>query len=168
MVIALSAALLLAASTAPTPPAPLAPQAIATDSAPKALNPLAREPLYADIVHRASTLRSQVETYRKAAATSGAAPSPSLPGFDGFKTAISELSALDMKGHVDLAQRGTDGDLKCILKGISEDLSKKLAEVEQATTAEARAQALEDMFYLLRDNIEVITTPPTVQSSAQA
>jgi hypothetical protein len=164
MVTALTAALMLAASQAPATPALASPQAVATDPAPKALNPLAREPLYADIVHRASVLRSQVETYRKAAPAATAA----LPAFDGFKTAVAELSALDMKGHVDLAKRGTDGDLKCILKGISEDLSKKLAEVEQASTAEARGQALEDMFYLLRDNIEVITTPPSVQSSATA
>jgi hypothetical protein len=164
MVTALTAALMLAASQAPATQALASPQAVATDPAPKALNPLAREPLYADIVHRASVLRSQVEAYRKATPAATAA----LPAFDGFKTAVAELSALDMKGHVDLAQRGTDGDLKCILKGISEDLSKKLAEVEQAATPDARAQALEDMFYLLRDNIEVITTPPSVQSSATA
>jgi hypothetical protein len=168
MVTALTAALMLAASQAPATQALASPQAVATDPAPKALNPLAREPLYADIVHRASVLRSQVEAYRKATPAAAAAPSAPLPAFDGFKTAVAELSALDMKGHVDLAQRGTDGDLKCILKGISEDLSKKLAEVEQAATPDARAQALEDMFYLLRDNIEVITTPPSVQSSATA
>jgi hypothetical protein len=164
MVIALSAALLLAASNASTAQALPSPQAVATDAAPKALNPLAREPLYADIVRRASTLRAQVETYRKAAPATNALP----PGFDDFKASVTELSALDMKGHVDLAQRGTDGDLKCILKGISEDLSKKLAEVEAAKDGQARAQALEDLFYLLRDNVEVITTPPTVQSSATA
>jgi hypothetical protein len=158
MVIVLSAALLLAVSN-PAAPSPR-PQPIAVEAAPKAQNPLAREPLYADIVQRANTLRTEVEAYRAATAPAGEA----LPGFDRFKTDIGALSELDMKGHVDLAKRGTDGDLKCILKGISEDLAKKLAELEQAKAPGARATALEDMFYLLRDNIEVITTPPTVQS----
>ena len=87
-----------------------------------------------------------------------------LPAFDQFKTDVAALSALDMQGHVDLAKRGTDGDLKCILKGISQDLPRKLTEVEQAASADARASALKDMFYLLRDNVEVITTVPTVTS----
>ncbi len=165
MVLALSAALMLAASQVSTlqastvqAPPPMRP--VATEAAPKGQNPLAREPLYADIVRRASGLRAQVEAYRKTPAAAGATP----PDFAQFKADIATLSALDMKGHVDLAQRGTDGDLKCILKGISEDLSKKLAEVEQASAPDARDKALEDMFYLLRDNIEVITTPPTLQS----
>ncbi|WP_174241457.1 hypothetical protein [Caulobacter sp. S45] len=156
--IALSAALLLAALQASNAQAQSQPNpAAAEPAAAKAENPLAREPLYADIVRRASALRSQVAAYR-------AAPDAALPKLDQFKTDLATLSELDMKGHVDLAKRGTDGDLKCILKGISEDLPKKLAEVEQASAPGARAAALEDMFYLLRDNIEVITVPPTVHS----
>ena len=100
-------------------------------------------------------LKAQVATYR--AVPAGTAP---LPGFDAFKTDLAALSDLDMQGHVDLAKRGTDGDLKCILKGISQDLPRKLTEVEQATTTDARSAALQDMFYLLRDNVEVITSPP--------
>ena len=123
------------------------------------VNPLSREPMYADIVTRAAALRSQVEAYR-----SGLAAAPALPGFDRFKSQVGELSALDMQGHVDLAKRGTDGDLKCILKGISQDLPAKLAQVEAAATPDAKAQALKEMSYLLRDNVEVITTPPAVQS----
>jgi hypothetical protein len=119
-----------------------------------ALNPLAREPLYADIVRRATTLKAEVDQYRTAAS---AGP---LPGFDAFKGDVAALSALDMQGHFDLAKRGTDGDLKCILKGISQDLPRKLAEVEQASGPEVRRTALEEMFYLLRDNVEVITAPP--------
>ena len=69
-----------------------------------------------------------------------------------------------MQGHLDLAKRGTDGDLKCILRGISQDLPRKLGEVETASTAASRSAALQDMFYLLRDNIEVITSAPTVTS----
>ncbi len=155
--IAMSAAILLASfhpGARETPRLMLA--ALAETPAPAAAeNPLAREPLYADIVHRAGVLKSEVAAYR--AAPAGLAP---LPAFDAFKTDISALSALDMQGHVDLAKRGTDGDLKCILKGISQDLPRKLGEVEQAATADARSAALQDMFYLLRDNMEVITSPP--------
>lgn len=132
------------------------------DAAVAAINPLAREPLYADIVRRAETLRTQVTAYRTAVGSGGA-----LAGFVRFKSDVDALSALDMQGHVDLAKRGTDGDLKCILKGISQDLPKKLADVEQASTTDAKSTALEEMFYLLRDNIEVITAPPTVESGKE-
>ncbi len=119
---------------------------------------LMSEPLYAGIVDKAKGLKAMVEDYRKAAT---AAP---LPKFEDFKARIDALSALDMKGHIDLAARGTDGDLKCILKGISQDLPRKLAELSAATTPKDRAAALDDMFYLLRDNVEVITTPASVTS----
>jgi len=124
-----------------------------------AVNPLAGEPLYADIVRQATRLRRETETYR-----AGLKASPALADPDTFATDIAALSALDLQGHLDLAKRGTDGDLKCILKGISQDLPRKLAEVESAKDAAAKDAALEEMVYLLRDNIEVITTPPTVQS----
>ena len=156
--IAMSAAILLASfhpGARQTPQLMLAAIADAPAPAAAAVNPLAREPLYADIVRRAAVLKAQVSTYR--AAPAGTAP---LPGFDSFKSDIAALSALDMQGHVDLAKRGTDGDLKCILKGISMDLPRKLTEVEQASTGDARSAALQDMFYLLRDNVEVITSPP--------
>lgn len=113
---------------------------------------LAREPLYADIVARAKALKKQVERYKAA----GGAPAD----FDQFRAKVQALSALDMKGHLDLAKRGTDGDLKCILKGISQDLPKKLDEVAAATAGPARDKALTDMAYLLNDNVEVITAPP--------
>ena len=117
---------------------------------------LSREPLYADIVGRAKTLQRRVDGYRKRGAPIG--------DFSEFKARIDALSALDMKGHLDLAARGTDGDLKCILKGISQDLPRKLADLSAATTAKARTAALDEMFYLLRDNVEVITTPATATS----
>ena len=122
-------------------------------AAPGGVSALSREPLYADIVGRAKALKAEVGAYRKAA------PGASLKGFDDFKAKIAALSALDMKGHLDLAARGTDGDLKCILRGISQDLPKKLDEVASAS-GPARAKALEDMSYLLNDNVEVITAPP--------
>ena len=148
--LALSVALLMAS------PASVQAQAAGAPPAVAAVNPLAREPLYADIVHRARALEVQAQGYRTAAA------SPAQ--LDQLQADLTALSALDMQGHVDLAKRGTDGDLKCILKGISQDLTKKLAELQAAPDAGARAQAMEDLYYLLRDNVEVITTPPTVHS----
>jgi len=125
----------------------------------ESVNPLAQEPLYADIVRRAQRLRRETEAYR-----AGLKTSPALAGPDGFAADIAALSALDLEGHLDLAKRGTDGDLKCILKGISQDLPRKLAELAQAKDFAAKDTALEDMAYLLRDNVDVIVTPPTVQS----
>jgi hypothetical protein len=121
-------------------------------SASAAPSALAHEPLYADIVSKAKALKRQVEAYRKAGGAT--------PDFDTFKGKIEALSALDMEGHLDLAKRGTDGDLKCILKGISQDLPKRLAELASASAGPARQKALEDMSYLLNDNVEVITAPP--------
>jgi hypothetical protein len=65
-----------------------------------------------------------------------------------------------MQGHLILKERGTDGDLKCILRGISEDMPKKLDAVEAAATPAARRVALDELAYLLNDNVEVITAPP--------
>ena len=59
-----------------------------------------------------------------------------------------------------LKERGTDGDLKCILRGIAEDIPVKIAAVEAATTPAERRLALEELHYLLNDNVEVITAPP--------
>ena len=154
--IALSGAILLAAFH-PQTSRPLLLAALADAPAPAAaaMNPLAREPLYADIVRRAGLLKAEVEVYRAAAA---GAP---LANFDAFRADLGALSALDLQGHLDLAKRGTDGDLKCILKGISMDLPRKLTELEAAgAKPDARNAALQDMFYLLRDNVEVITSPP--------
>ena len=159
--IALSASILMAAfapvHAGPAPSASLfAPRlyAVADVRAP-AMNHLAGEPLYADIIGRARTLKAQAEAYRK-----GADALRPLPAFDDFKARTAALSDLDMKGHMDLAARGTDGDLKCILKGISQDLPKRLAEVASAATATARDTALRDLVYLLNDNVEGITAPP--------
>jgi hypothetical protein len=153
--VALSAAIVLASFSPATQAPPTPVPAVATAPG---INPLAREPLFAQIVAQAGGLKQEVDGWRSA---SGLAP---LPGFEAFKTRVAQLSALDMKGHVELAARGTDGDLKCILKGISQDLPRKLDEVAAAHDPAARKTALDEMFYLLRDNIEVITTPPTVHS----
>ena len=146
--VALSAAILLASfSPADTPARQIIP-AVAT----KAANPLAAEPLFADIIGRARSLNASVEAFRKSAGP--------LPKFEVFKAQVEALSALDMKGHLELAARGTDGDLKCILKGIAQDLPLKLADLMAAKDAPARDSALRDMAYLLNDNVEVITAPP--------
>lgn len=123
------------------------------------LSPLASEPLFADIIQRAVKLKADTEVYRKKTAKASSTPL-ALPRFDDFQTRISALSDLDMKGHLELAKRGTDGDLKCILRGISQDLPKKLADLTAAKTAPDQDQALRDMSYLLNDNVEVITAPP--------
>jgi hypothetical protein len=167
--VAASAAILLATLAAPAPgpgagrtlqPRILTPVAwMQATTVSAAVNPLAQEPLYADIVRQATRLRGETEAYRLSLKSS-----PALAGPDGFAAEIAALSALDLQGHLDLAKRGTDGDLKCILKGISQDLPRKLAEVEAAKDPVAKDAAVEEMVYLLRDNIEVITTPPTVES----
>lgn len=138
-----SVALLWLAATAPDSHA-MAPERTPRPTA------VALEPLFADIVQRAGALKAQAEALKAG----------SDPVGETFRRQVGELSALDMKGHVTLAQRGTDGDLKCILKGISEDLPLKLAAVDEAKTPAARADALSDMIYLLNDNVEVITAPP--------
>jgi hypothetical protein len=100
---------------------------------------VASEPLFADIISRSGDLRGVVRDWM----ASGAADQPNfLTGaiFTGFKARAAELAALDMQGHLILKERGTDGDLKCILRGISEDIPKKIAAVEAAATPEARAR----------------------------
>lgn len=110
---------------------------------------VASEPLFADIVSRSSTLKAVVDGWT-------GAPT----GFDAFKAQALALAELDMQGHLILEARGTDEDLKCILRGISEDIPLKIAALEAATTDEARAAAIAELSYLFNDNVEVITTPP--------
>ena len=120
------------------------------------LSPVAGEPLFLDIVKRADALKAAVDAWK--------GKDGPLDGFDMFKTQVAELSKLDMDAHLLLKARGTDGDLKCILRGISQDLPVRLKQVETASDQRARDLALKEMFWLLRDNVEVITTPPTATS----
>ena len=147
------AAYLFLASTGPAGAPATAIPAVAAPSS------VAGDPLFNDIIGRAHRLKARVEDYRKHDDKAAAKP-VALPGFEAFQTQVAELSDLDMKGHVTLAARGTDGDLKCILKGISQDLPLKLKDLVQAPTGAAQDQALRDMAYLLNDNVEVITAPP--------
>jgi hypothetical protein len=126
---------------------------------------VASEPLFVDIVTRSSGLKAIVDGWK----TSGAADASGFftgEIYTGFKTRAVALSATDMQAHLILKERGTDGDLKCILRGISEDIPKKIAAVEAATTPALRAVALDELSYLLNDNVEVITSPP--QAEAQS
>lgn len=155
---AASAAFFLLAAFQPGQPTAVLDRTPAVAPMPGA-NPLAGEPLYADIIGRAEALKAEVEALQKDLA--GGAPSlEALPRFGPFKARIAALSDLDMKGHFDLAARGTDGDLKCILRGIAQDLPRKLEDMTGAKDIPARDLALREMHYLLVDNIEVITAPP--------
>ena len=118
-------------------------------AAPGAPPSVASEPLFADIVARSSALKAVVDGWNG---------SPS--DFDAFKVQAAELAAMDLQAHLILKQRGTDGDLTCILRGISEDIPLKVEAVESAATPQDRARALGELSYLLNDNVEVITAPP--------
>jgi len=120
---------------------------------------VASEPLFSDIVARSSALKAVVDGWAASKAADDAAFFTSQ-AFVGFKAQATELAALDMQGHLILKERGTDGDLKCILRGISEDMPKKVEAVQAATTPAERATALSELSYLLNDNVEVITAPP--------
>ena len=127
--------------------------AVAVSAAPSSV---ASEPLFVDIVRRADALKAAVDAWK--------GKDGPLAGFDTFKAQVDALAKLDMQAHLLLKARGTDGDLKCILRGISQDLPVRLKEVETAPDQRARDLALKEMFWLLRDNVEVITTPPTATS----
>lgn len=120
---------------------------------------VASEPLFADIVARSGGLRGEVQGWL-AAGAGDQADFFASPAFSRFKTQASELAALDMQAHLILKERGTDNDLKCILRGISEDIPVKVAAVEAAPTPAERRVALDELQYLLNDNVEVITAPP--------
>ena len=128
--------------------------------APAEVSPLASEPLYAEIIGRARALKAEVQALE---ALPGVKASPGVIAVERIRALAPKaetLAKLDMKGHYDLEARHLDGDLKCILKGVSEDLPRKLAEVEAATTGAQEYAALDELAYLLDDNVGVITAPP--------
>lgn len=136
------------ALAAAQPPAPV--------SAPVSV---ASEPLFADIVTRSGALKGVVQGWIDAGMMNQA-DFAAGPAFTGFKAQAEALAASDMQGHLILKERGTDSDLKCILRGISEDIPKKVAAFEAAATPAERRVALDELAYLLNDNVEVITAPP--------
>jgi hypothetical protein len=151
-------AMLWMASFNPGQGASLTPAVMQAPAAPASV---AGEPLFIDIVKRARQLKVQTEAYRaQLTKADPSGPAATLKALDAFSGEIGDLAALDMKGHVTLKERGAVDDLKCILRGISQDLPEKLAAVRAATTIKAQDLALRDMVYLLNDNVEVITAPP--------
>jgi hypothetical protein len=142
-----AAGMLFLASLAPAPKpasAPAYPQFATGASA------VAQEPLFRQIVRDARALSAEVKRLDQA----------EKPDLRPLRQ-LPLLAAEDLKAHFLLAKRGTDGDLKCILRGISQDLPLKLAALEAAASPEARHAALTDLGYLLRDNVEVILAPPS-------
>lgn len=128
-------------------------------AAPGAPVSVAGEPLFADIISRSASLKAVVDGWAAAKAADDVAFFTSQ-AFTGFKAQAEQLAALDMQGHLILKERGTDGDLKCILRGISEDMPKKVQAVQAAANPAERATALSELSYLLNDNVEVISAPP--------
>lgn len=120
---------------------------------------VAAEPFFSDLVGRATLLKALVDDW----AASGAVNQAGFfagEAYAGFKVQAGELSERDMQGHLILKERGADGDLKCILRGISEDMPGRVAALEAATSTEERAVALAELSHLFEDNAEVITAPP--------
>jgi hypothetical protein len=155
---AVSALFLMFTASAPMPDAP--PRLIrVADAAVPAPAPasVAREPMFAEIIARASGLNSRVSGMRDALKAN---PATALPNYAAFKAEIGELATANEAGSAELRKRGGDSDLKCILHGIAQDLPKRLTELETAANATDRDKALREMSYLLRDNVEVITAPP--------
>ena len=150
--VAAIAASLWLASTAAVAPPPATP-AVDRPTPPS----VASEPLFVDIVTRAGALKVQAQAFEKGSLD---ADFDHTAGASDFEAAVAKLSDLDMQGHVELKSRGYSDDLKCILRGISQDLPVKMKALEAAADPKARHDALQDMFYLLRDNVEVITAPP--------
>jgi len=155
---AVSALFLMFTAAGPVPDAPARLVHIADFATiPSPPASVAREPMFAEIIARASGLNARVTALREALKTSsGGNPA----GYAAFKTEIAALAVADQAGSDELRKRGGDSDLKCILHGIAQDLPKRLAEFETASTAVDKDKALREMSYLLRDNVEVITAPP--------
>ena len=128
-----------------------------TDAAP-AVSAISREPFYAGIVGRAKAL--EAKTHRFA----GRADPRAGHAFQAYATAITTLSADDLKGHYDLRARGTDNDLKCILMGVSRDLPLKLDAIRAAKPGDELKAAFDAMAQDLSDNVDVIVTPATTDS----
>ena len=120
---------------------------------------VAGEPLFMDIVSQSTAMRNIVGRWIEAGAADNQAFGSS-PEFELIAAGARSLAERDMQGHLVLKERGTDGDLKCILRGIAEDMSKKVDAVRAAATPAERRVAIDELHYLLNDNVEVITAPP--------
>lgn len=150
--VALAVSLLLSDPTV----ALAAAQPPATAAAPASV---ADEPLFADIVSQSTALRGIVRTWISAGAADNAGFGAG-PEFELLQRGTAALAERNMQGHLVLKERGTDGDLKCILRGIAEDMPLKVEAVRTAATPVERRVAFDELVYLLNDNVEVITAPP--------
>ena len=120
---------------------------------------LATEPLFAEIVNRSRQLKSVVDGWIAEGAAADSAFTQ-RPDFATFSADIEALAALDLRGHVELRERNSDGDLRCILRGLSADIPRKLEALAIATEPRARGEAMGDLAYLLDDNAAVVLAPP--------
>ena len=144
----MSCGVMIAAALMLTDPAVAATAA----STPTAETPVAGEPLFVDIVSRSQTLKGVVDGWIETGFDAAA--------FAGFRQDAETLAALDMQGHVTRRERNVDGDLNCILRGISEDLPGRLDAVQEASDDRERSVALSELSHLLDDNAAVILAPP--------
>lgn len=152
--LAVAAALFFASDPAiGTAPEPVAVQAPAQVSA------LSAEPAFAALIEEAISLKAVTDGWMEPGVLDDA-HFLHMPAFGQFKSRIEALAAADMQGHLELKQRATDGDLTCIMRGIAEDMPRKLAQLEEAAPGASRKMALEELSYLLNDNAEVILAPP--------
>ncbi len=119
---------------------------------------ISQEPFFAGLVTEAGRLKAETEGFKPTSALA------SQPAFQTYAQAIRALSAGDLQGHKTLKARGTDNDLKCILTGLSRDLSIKLDAIQTAKNDADMKTALAHMADLLSDNIDVIITPATADS----
>jgi hypothetical protein len=125
---------------------------------PADLTGLAAEPLFIDIVSRSERLKGVAEGW----AATGTIHTPGfLSGSEwlNFRTEATALGELNMQGHLILTSRESEGDMACILRGLSADLPVRLADMEAADTAGARDLALAELVHLFDDNVAVITSP---------
>ena len=144
----MSCGLMIAAALMLTDPA----VAAASASTPSAETPVAGESLFQDIVSRSQTLKGVVDGWIETGFDAAA--------FAGFREDAEALAALDMQGHITLRDRNVDGDLKCILRGIAEDMPGRLDAVQNAPDDGERGVALSELSHLLDDNAAVILAPP--------
>lgn len=117
------------------------------------------EPFFATIVTRAKHLKTLSDRYAHRSLDVR-----QTPEFTAYLNEVDALAAADLKGHLDLKARGTDRDLKCILKGLSLDVPLKQNLILKAQNDGQFKDALGQMSSLLEDHIEILTTPATVDS----
>ncbi|WP_292052880.1 MULTISPECIES: hypothetical protein [unclassified Brevundimonas] len=121
--------------------------------------PLSDEAGFRDIILEAGALRDMARSWLSSSEITADLFVQTQP-YLVFKTRALRLAQANMDAHHTMKARGTDGDLTCILRGISEDIPKKLDLIEAARNGDERRQAADEIAYLLNDNVEVILAPP--------